>query len=61
MKKDFPEMILSISEESCEPKLTIQKMKTEHNEMNLNIKLIANEIAFIRIRKIFRGNKSENS
>lgn len=36
----------------CEPKLTIQKMKTEQNEMNLNIKLIANEIAFIRIRKI---------
>ena len=36
----------------CEPKLTIQKMKMEQNEMNLNIKLIANEIAFIRIRKI---------
>ena len=36
----------------CEPKLTIQKIKTEQNKMNLNIKLIANEIAFIRIRKI---------
>ena len=36
----------------CEPKLTIQKIKTEDSKMNLNIQLIANEIAFIRIRKI---------
>ena len=37
---------------ACEPKLTIQKIKTEDRKMNLNIQLIANEIAFIRIRKI---------
>ena len=36
----------------CEPKLTIQKIKTEQKKIDLNIKLIANEIAFIRIRKI---------
>ena len=37
---------------ACEPKLTIQKIKTEDSKMNLNIQLIANEIAFIRIRKL---------
>ena len=37
---------------ACEPKLTISKMKTENNAMNLNIQLSANEIVFIRMRKI---------
>ncbi len=36
----------------CEPKLTIDTLKTEKNEMNLEIDLMENEITFIRIQKI---------
>lgn len=36
----------------CEPRLKIYTKKTEKNAMNLGIKLMANEIAFIRIQKI---------
>ena len=36
----------------CEPRLEIYTKKTEKNTMNLEIKLMANEIAFIRVQKI---------
>ena len=34
----------------CEPKLTIQKLEAKKGRLHLNIRLLPNEIAFIRIR-----------
>ena len=52
-EKDLSRNDIKYFRRMCEPKLTIQKLVSEDGKLYLSTELMANEILFVRVRKLF--------